>query len=676
MTLYFPAQPAFVAGKISPRLYGRIDLDQYTAGLEECTNFVVYPHGGATFRTGTKYVDETKVSANQSWLLPFVFSNTQAYAIEAGASYFRFFTGQAFVEDPGSPGNPLEVVHPYTYTQLTELKYAQSADVMNLVHNSVQPKQLNRLANDDWTVTDLDFQDGPYYNENTTETTLGLSATSGSVTVTASAVTGINSDAGFASTDVGRLIRFQDAAGNWTWLEITAWTDTTHVTATIRGPDASGPAQTTWRMGAWSDTDGWPEAVAYHQQRLFFARGQYIWGSRTGDFAVFAPTDATGTVIDDDAVTYRLAVNRVNEISWLASGRQLEVGTEGAEFTLAGTGQFGIDSPLTPDSVLARKAQENGSIHTVIPVFTANGTVFLSRTGKKLYNYYYSFQSDNYITDDLTLLSEDITAPTVKQLTYAHEPNKIMWAARSDGTLLGCTFYPQQDVIGWHEHVIGGTDVEVESVTAIPASDGTYDELYMIVKRTVNSQTVRYIEVMTNLFQTSTAIEDACFVDCSLTYSGAATTSITGLTHLEGETVTVFADGVVHPDRTVASGAITLQTAAEKVHVGLSYQGVLQLLPFEPGDLTDAMTSRRSRIVSIGLKYYQTVLAEVGVLGNDLETFNRRTTTDPMDTPLEPEDGFAKVPVASNSEYLNKIRVEQNYPLPCTILSILPVIEA
>ena len=673
MALVFSVKPAFVSGQISPRTYGRVDLDQYATGLEQCKNFIVLPHGGATFRTGTRYVAETKNSAAVH-LIPFSFSSTQSYVIEAGFNYFRFFINQAKVEDPGSPPDPLEVTTTYTLSQLESLKYAQSGDIMYLVERTTPPKVLSRIANDDWTLTDFDFQDGPYYSENVTTTTLGFSALTGSITVTASATEGINNDTGFASTDVGRLIRVKTT--EWSWLKITAYTSPTEVTATVRGPNlAATTAVTTWRMGAWSDTDGWPEAVTFHQQRLMFARGQYVWGTKVGEFDNLSPTDVAGVVVDDDAVTYRLASNKINLIEWLQSSRTLEIGTAGQEFTMNGTGQIGIDSPLTPDSVIARKTTENGSAPDEKPIFTSNGTVFLNRSRRKLYNYYYSFQSDNYIVDDLTILSEDITSPSIVDMTYSHEPHKLLFAVRSDGVLLGCTFNPQQDVVAWHYHEIGGTDSEVEAITSIPSLDGFYDETYIAVKRTVNGSTVRYLEVMEPLFDNATAVEDAFFVDSGLTYDSTPTTSITNLGHLEGEEVTILADGKVHPVKTVTSGAITLDYNASVVHVGLPYIGRLRLLPFETGAINKSYSGRKARVVSVGVKYYQTILGEVGIDGKPLELFNERTFNTPFNTAISPTDGFVRVPVAGDTQYQSKVVVEQNYPLPCTILSIYPMID-
>lgn len=676
--LLYPSKPSFASGRISPRLFGRIDLDQYASALEECRNFVIFPHGGAAFRSGTYFVGPVKDHEDFVRLIPFVFSNRQANVLEFGPEYIRFYADHALVVD-GSD-NPIEETTPYDADDINALRYDQSGDILFLAVRGYPPKELRRLAADDWDFVDFDFLDGPYDEVNTTSTTLGLSGTSGSVTVTASAATGINDGDGFQTTDVGRLIRWEDGAGDWTWLEITARASTTEVTATIRGEDASATTATTeWRLGAWSDTTGWPEVVKFHQQRLFFGRGQAIWGSKTGDFSNFAPTQRDGTVEDDNAVTYRLAAGRIDLVRWMMSGRVLEVGTEGAEFGFSGGATGPLDAPLTPDSALARKATEVGGFLVTQPVFSDNGTVFLNRSGRKLMNFYYSFGNDDYTADDLTLLSEDFTFPGVTEMAYQAEPDMILWATRADGALLACTFNPKQEVIAWHEHILGGAydgdSPVVESVCAIPAPGGGRDEVWVSVLRTIDGSEVRYIEYMTPTFRPTDDIDDAFFVDSGLTYDGSPETTFTGLDHLEGQEVSIIADGTVRPPQTVESGEVEIGEAASVVHVGLPYTGSMIMLPLELGGVGDALTGRRVRIRDIGILLYRSILVEVGVDGKPLEVVGLRTFADDIGEPLQPRTFFERVPVESDSDYRNRITVVQQNPLPCTVLAVLPVLD-
>lgn len=692
LSLLHLVKPSFVSGRVSPRIFGRIDLDQYVTGLEECRNFVVFPHGGVTFRSGTQFINEVKDSANAVRLIPFVFSNRQANMLEFGPNYIRFYQDRALIVDGG--GVPVEVATPYSGEDVDRLRFDQSGDIIFLASASHPPKELRRLAVDDWDLVDFDFQRpiasnaelraGPYLEENNTATTLTLSGTGVNVTITASSVVGINDDQGFLATDTGtgterRLIRI-NKGGDWFDYIITAVNSTTSVDATrisgVAPPDAT--ATSAWRLGAWSNTTGWPEVVKFHQQRLLFAQIQTLWGSATADFDNFAPTARDGAVTDDNAFTFSLASGRIDIIRWLQSSRVLEVGTEGAEFAFTG-GTAGADSAITPANVLSRKGSEMGSFFVGQPIFSDNGTVFINRSGRKLFNFTFNFAGDNYISTDLTLLSEDFTLPGVFEMAYQAEPDMVIWALRTDGRLLACTYNPKQEVIAWSEHVLGGnfegdTPV-VESVAVIPADVGVRDEVWVSVLRTIGGQERRYIEVMKPLFGTDTAIENGFFVDSGLSYDGAPETTFTGLDHLEGEEVTIVADGTVRPPEVVTGGEVTIDEAASVVHIGLSYQGEIVLLPIEPGNVTDALTARRARIREVGLLLFRSLLVETGVVGKPLELVALRTPEDPLGESLEPFTGLFRFPIESNSEFRNRIRVVQNRPLPATVLSVLPVID-
>lgn len=662
---------SFASGQLSERLVGRQDLAQFLTGCALMENFVAFPHGGTTFRSGTYYVNEVKDSSDYVRLVPFVFSNTQSYVLEFGPLYARVYYDHA----PLLSGmTHVEVTTPWDAGEFDELDYAQSGDILFCAQGDFAPRQIQRTGASSWSIATFDNRDGPYYDLNTTATTFTLSGTTGSVTLTASAITGINDGAGFQTTDVGRHVRILHGS-TWGWGKITARASTTSVTVSVQRAFGATTATANWRLGAWSDTDGWPEAVVLHQQRLFFGRGEYVWGSVTGDFTNFAPTDASGTVTDSNATTYRLVQG--NTVRWFQSARTLEVGLEGAESVLSGAA--GVNAPLTPSTPRAGVESKEGSAGYAKPVTTNNGTVFLNRTGRKLINFYYSFQKDGYEAEDITLLSEDITYPSLLEIAYQAEPDRIVWAITTDGALIGVTFNPRQEVVSWHQHTIGGSfgsgSAEVESICVIPAPDGSVDELWMAVLRTIDGATVRYIEYLTPLFTVATDIEDAFFVDCGLTYDGTAVTTISGLDHLEGEELAVLADGNVVEGMVVASGEIELPFAASKVHAGLPYTGTLRLLPLDPQQAVDTLTTRRHRVVNVGMLFFQTVLAKVGVGSRQKELVGKREPSDPLGSPVQPKTAYFEVPVESDSDFRNQIEVQQDLPLPCTVLSVTAEVD-
>ena len=216
-----PTFSNFTAGELSPKLDGRTELSKYFNGAKQLQNFLVVPQGGATRRPGTQFIAETKTSANAARLIPFEFNVTQAYVLEFGNNYFRIFKDGGQVVDGSS--NPIEVTTTYTSAQLPGLKFAQSADVMFIVHPDHKPRQITRTDHDAWTITDVAFRRGPMLDPQLDGTTLTANGRTGTgVTITASANT-------FASTDVGRLVKLHDG-----FAEITAFTSATSVTATVK----------------------------------------------------------------------------------------------------------------------------------------------------------------------------------------------------------------------------------------------------------------------------------------------------------------------------------------------------------------------------------------------------------------------------------------------------------
>jgi len=224
----------------------------------------------------------------------------------------------------------------YETADLAELKFAQSADVMYICHPDYVPKKLSRTGHTSWTITDVEFTNGPYLDDNITAVTLNSSThTVGTARdLTASAAT-------FVSTDVGRLVRFREGYG-----KITAFTSTTAVTWTIIKDTNSGSASTDWALGAWSDTTGYPSCVSFFEQRLVFAgttdQPQTLFFSKSGDYENM-DENRGGTIADDDAIIYTIASNQVNAIRFLSSTRTLIVGTVGGEFSVSGGG---TDDPV------------------------------------------------------------------------------------------------------------------------------------------------------------------------------------------------------------------------------------------------------------------------------------------------------------------------------------------
>ena len=720
----------FTAGELSPRLDGRNDLSKYPAGCKTLENIVIYPHGAAARRPGTQFIAEVKTSSAKTRLIPFEFSTTQTYVLEFGNQYMRVYKDKGQVL---SGGSAFEISTPYLTAELFDIKFAQSADVMYITHPSHETKKLSRTGHTSWTLTTVDFTNGPYLDTNTSTTTITASAQTVGTgrTFTASAST-------FVSSDVDRLIRFRDGHA-----KVTGFTSATVVTVEILVDTGSATASTDWSLGAFSDTTGYPSCVTFFEQRLVFAatlnNPQTIYFSKSGDYENM-DANIGGTVADDDAIVYTIASNQVNAIRFLSPTRTLIIGTAGGEFAVYGGGD---NDAITPTNIIIKKQSNYGGANVdAVPV--ANATLFLQRAKRKIRELAYNFDVDGYVAPDLTILAEHITEGGVTQMAYQEEPLSIIYAVREDGELVALTYQRDQQVVAWHRHIFGGAfgtgNAVCESVAVIPTDLDEY-EVYVIIKRTINGATKRYVEVLNTFDFTETDNTSFNFLDSQLNYDGVSTTlngditnsastitltdassfnssgkikinkeiiaytgkssndltgctrgqnlttaaahtsgdtvdqvveTISGLTHLEGQTVSILADGATHPTKTVSSAAIGLDRPAKKVKVGLSYTSLLQTMRIDAGSQNGTSQGKTKRIYEITLRLFETVGVEVGPDLNNMERIPFRSSANPMNEGIAPFTGDKEVEFRGNYDTDGFIFVRQTQPLPLTILSLYP----
>jgi hypothetical protein len=651
----------FTGGELSPRLDGRNDLTKYASGCKTLENMIVYPHGSAARRPGTQFVAEVKDSTKKTRLVPFEFSTTQTYMLEFGNQYIRFYKDNGVIL---SGGSPYEIVSPYLEAELFEIKYAQSADVMYICHPNHAVRKLSRTGHTAWTLTEVEFTNGPYLDDNVTAVTFHLSAhTVGTGrTLTASTAT-------FSSTDVGRLVRFRDGYG-----EITAFTSTTEVTITIIEDMGSSSSSTDWSLGAFSDTTGYPSCVTFFEQRLVFAgtksQPQTLFFSKSGDYENM-DENRGGTVADDDAIIYTIASNQVNAIRFMTSTRTLIVGTAGGEFTVSGGG---TDSAITPTNILIKKQSNHGSAN-LDAIAVGNATLFLQRAKRKIRELAYNFDVDGYLAPDMTILAEHISETGITQMAYQQEPNQIIWCVRTDGQLIALTYQREQQVVAWHRHIFGGSfstgNAVCESVAALPTDNDEY-QLWVIIKRTINGTTKRYVEYLHTFDFDETDNTDFNFLDSQLVYSGSPVTSISGLSHLEGQTVAILADGATHPRKVVSSGSISLDRSASKVKVGLPYTSLLQTMRLDAGSQDGTSQGKTKRIFDITLRIYESIGIEVGPDLNNMERIPFRSSATLMDQAIPVFTGDKEIEFRGNYETDGYVYVRQDQPLPLTILSLYP----
>lgn len=623
--------------------------------------------------------------------------------------------------------SPLEISTPYTAAQVKSLSHPQANDVMYIMAGGTTPVyKLQRLGDTSWSLEEVNFLDGPYLDQNInpillpnsttglgfggsttsgfSSTTLSPSATSGlGITITASDTEGINGGLGFQSTDVGRLVRIQDSASaDAGYAVITAVGSTTSVTADVRRDFNATTATTRWWIGAFSGTTGYPSAATFHQQRMVMAGStsypQSLWVSQSADIENMRPDSFVAselTVEDDDAIAITLAAKELSTTRWVESIRNaICVGTNAGEWIIDSEGAV-----LTPTDISAEQHTRNGSA-AATPIQIDDVVLYIQRAKRKVMDFTFVFERQNFKARDLNILAHRIAGSGFSRLEYQKDPDSVVWALRADGQVGILTYKTEEDIAGWGRVKLGGAfsggDAVVESVATIPGEAGggrTLDsdernEVWCVGKRTINSATKRFVEFFERSFEGPiredystesdwqdamiTAQEDAMYVDSGLTYSGVSTTTLSGLDHLEGQTVKILANGAIHPDKTVSSGSITLDYAVTKAQVGLGYKHRYKSLKMPFGSQAGTAVGKVKRIHGITFVLLDSATFMFGKDFSSLENVEFRAVDEDMDTAVPLFVGEKNRDFGGVYDTDARIVVESDAPSPWTMLAIAP----
>lgn len=654
----------FNAGELSPYMSGRSDTEAYGASCSVLENMIPSVQGPASRRGGTRFMAQVKYPAKQTRLFPFQFSGDYPYLLEFGDGYIRFFFHRRPIVD--ADGAPLEIQTPYASGDLAGLRTTQSGDVLFLVHPKHPIYKLIRHSNVSWSLESVEFVDGPYLPVNTSEISIKNSALTGTVTLTASAAL-------FSAGDVGRHVRLRQSANpnvQWGAAKITAVTSPTQATAQVFEdfPFLNTNATKAWRLGAFCASAGYASCAEFFEQRLVLGKGNAVYGSCTGKYEIFSPSAADGTVSADMGYNCEISSQQINDVVWLSSGRALAIGTIGADFTM--TTNEGTTSAL-PLNVQIVRHSTYGS-ERVTPVKISNTTLFVQRYGRKVRAFTYDSASDGYIARDVTILAEHVTKSGIVELALQQEPVPVVWCILKSGELAGMTFDAENNVQAWHRHPM--TNGAVESLTTLPAENGSCDELYLIVRREINGEQKRYIEVMERgLEDGAVDAARAFYVDSGLSYEGDPVSAVGGLEHLEGQTVSVLANGAVQPDKTVVNGRISLDTPASVVHAGLPFTSVLTPSAFASGGAVNPAEALKKRVSGVIVRLYKSLGFEIGTKKNvEMQIF--RTCAEKMNSAPALFTGDKKVAFSGAWGEDATVRIEQNQPLPLTVLAVYPVV--
>jgi len=638
-------QSNFTVGEIDPLLHGRIDIQQYASALEKAQNVVVLPQGGFERRPGLRFMLDISSHLGGSFttldgirLIPFEFSTTQSYMLvfvkntTSNTRMFVFANGQQ-ITNINSSGNDF-LVCALGDIDLDRLYFTQSADTLILVHEDMSPKSIVRGgSNSTWTFSTPTLTSPKH--------AFSLSSSNPSVTITPDAVDGtVNitaSSAVFNGSHVDQYINVLNGFGRARIVEQPSSTEVKVVTEFPFFEKDVAIASGAWELeigyeDVFSSTRGFPRTCTFHEGRLFFGGSKSLpnalFGSKIGDFFNFKTHEA----LDDDALFVTIATDSVNAITAMRSGRDLQIFTTDAEFFVP---QADLD-PITPSNLVVKNATRRGSKEGIKPVSAEGGTLFIQREGKALREFLFSDVDLNYQANNISLLSSHLLktprSMALRVATSTDDGDLLLITNDQDGTMGVFSILRSQNVVAPSEFITDGKFLDV----GVDITD-----IYVVTERTINSATKRYVEMF----------DDQRTTDANIQYFSGATspdqslpgnTTCSNLSHLEGKTVDVVRDNFVLTDKTVSSGAITIDQAPSSfVEVGLPYTVEVKTLPAEPKLSSGVVVSRKRRILeatpvldrtqNVAINGFQCVLESFPyTLGSVPTTFTGRKRIAPL----------------------------------------------
>ncbi|MBR8460778.1 hypothetical protein KDW07_26925 [Burkholderia dolosa] len=470
---------------------------------------------------------------------------------------------------------------------------------------------------------------------------------------------------------------------------ITGFTDARHVTGTVTTNDPTDPCMLSntvvsagtykWARSLFNSTDGFPQMGTFWRNRLCLMRDRWLAMSVSADFEVFKTKDADQQT-DDSAIVQQLNARQLNKLAWMVESDSLLIGMTGDEWVV---GPANASQPVSATNLNAARRTSYGS-KRLQPVQVGGTIMFVQKAGRKLRDFKYDFSSDNYVSTDVTKIADHVTRGRsgtnngIMSLCYQQEPHSIVWAARADGQLIGCTYDEEagrSDVYGWHRHP--DANGFVECVASMPAPDGASDDLWVIVRRRINGQTVRYVEYLNPTLQDDESSSEAFYVDAGISYRGAPATTINNLGHLEGVTVAVLTDGAVHPLRTVSGGSISLEWPASIVHIGVPTKCRIQTMQLNAGAANGTAQGKTKRVANVVTRFSRSLGGAVGPTFNDddLEQMNFRKPSNAMDRAVPLFDGDMESDWRGGYEGQSWICYQNDQPLPVTLLGFFPILD-
>jgi hypothetical protein len=609
---------SFTAGEVAPELLGRPDLRAWANGARMLRNVFIQPTGGLTRRPGLRHVALLPGAAR---LIAFEFNTEQSYLLVLTTGQLQVFIGDAQVAQlPGA----------WTAAMLPQLAFTRSADTLLICHPEMVPQRITRTSHISWSVTPWSFIHEPFHRFADEAITLTPAATAGSIGLTASAAV-------FQPGHVGTRFRIGGQR-----MRITAVASTTQATAMVEDALAGTTATADWDEAAFSPVRGWPVCLCFHQDRLVIGGSRdlpnRLWLSQSGDLFNFD----TGTGLDDQAIAFGLVSDQVNAIRGVFSGLHLQVFTSGTEWMVSG-------APLTPASIqLNRQTRVGSPVTRMLPPVDVDGaTIFVSRSGRGVFEFAYTDLQQLYQANDLALAAQHLVRDPVA-LCY-DQTRRLLHVAMADGALATLTLYRAEQVTAWTRQETDGAFRSLAEIEGV---------VWATVERGGTLRLERF--------------DDALALDAALTGSAATSQAHwSGLGHLDGRGIRLVADGAPREGAIVVDGAVELDPPALTLQAGLGFRHVIEPLP---PDLTSAVGVRAAplRLVSVTFRLLETAALAVDLGRGSAPVAFRRLGTPLLDAAPQRFTGDVRLrAIGWQRDAMKPLwRIEDDTPLPMTLLSV------
>lgn len=720
-------QRSFAGGVIGELLYSSADLERYRASVASAKNMMGVVPRGVTRAPGTTFIANSKTNSGVKRLIPFSYADGDAYAIELGHNYARFLRDGGYVS---SGGAPYELVTPWSSTDIEKLDYQQSGNALYIVTGAPDIWRLVRNDHDDWSITVTSHNEGPLLTPNGIEGRT-IRVTSGQSKKGSTATLDLVGFA-LTQNDVGSIFRIDDLAdisGSNYWaagqkpilnglvryaenvykvtsvpnVEETVFsgnpplhTEGTFIDGTenpvtlafehgeyglieiltVGGDGTTATAKIlknlplrilsqpfwTWWQGAWSEKNGGPTAVTEKGGRLYFGKGARLDATTVGghgdvlDFSLGSSADAA----------LGLEPSQRDPIIWLEDVGALLVGTTGGVSSIS---QPSRRAAITPDPLPPLTPENQEGCADTPPIKTEGVLVYVNESRQKLIEMSIDDTGEAFNDVDLTIMNPEALFPGAKEITFTRNPDRMFVVPLIDGGLTFLVYQRDQNVVGWWPQ--DRHNAKFLTACAVRNSSGYNDDVYFIVARTIGGQTKHYVEYMQPRWRGrgSENPEDAHYLDCALRYNGAPTQVLSGFDHLNGETVSVFADGAMQRNVVVADGYVTIDEPASNILVGYPIEADFTLLPahFETREgFTESMVRVPRRIA---VRYYETSLAEVSGPGDEWQPI-APTAGGVMSSFVPALSGVSVVGLDSEESLTGNVSFRAVGALPMTILAV------